>query len=500
VSALWSARRDAHQGEDGQEARAAEPDAPITLFQRVMWVLLPACGSVLLLSFTARLSEEVAPIPFLWVLPLAVYLVSFIVSFEWPWAYRRKVFAPLLVLSYWIALAVTLRQSEVWIGWQVAGFMTVLLACCMVCHGEVYRLRPAPSRLTSFYLSIALGGALGGIFVTLIAPRIFTYHFESHIAMFGTFVLLMACMARDPGSALFHGARPQVWLPLFAGVLGAAVFTAVQHMAVYKDAIYRSRNFFGVLSIDERKRAPDPATLELFHGRIVHGVQVMHPDYLRMPTAYFGPDSGAGRVMQNFPQREPRRVGIIGLGVGTLATYGRPGDTFRFYDINPTVIELARHPFAFLASSPATIEVIEGDARLSLEREPPQRYDMLVLDAFSGDAVPVHLLTREAFELYHRHLDDDGAILIHVSNTHIPLHLAVARTADELGWPFRLFRNDADLAPYSYPSVWILLTRNDALLNDPQIDSVSRRPLPAVRKVDLWTDDHANVLQLLLTE
>jgi MFS family permease len=481
----------------GQRESGGAPRQP-TIARVTLWVLLPACASILLMAFTTRLTEEVAPMPLLWIVPLAVYLLSFIVCFEWPRFYHRSTFIALLTFSFWIVAAIMIWQSKVWIVWQVAGFMFALFACCVVCHGEAYRLRPPAARLTAFYLAIAAGGALGGAFVALIAPRIFNFQAEFYLALFGTLGLLLACMMMDERSTFHRGGKRVAWMGLIVVALIAACGMAYKASDDLQYTVMRTRNFFGTLRVDDRPGPPDRGNaLFLIHGRITHGAQIMSPDFLRLPTTYFSPASGGGRAIQHFPKSGPRRVGVVGLGIGTLATYGRKGDVFRFYEINPAIVELAQDPFAYLASSPADVQIVLGDARMSMEREAPQNYDILVLDAYSGDTVPLHLLTLEAFTIYDRHLAPGGAILAHISNAHLQLHKPLLPIADALNMEVAVVENAAVPGDLQNRSKWVIMTRNQELLNHQEILPVSIRPTPQTTRVDLWTDERVNLLQIM---
>ncbi len=486
------------------DSMAQPPASPLqTWIIKALWIALPACASIVLLSFTARLTENVAPIPLLWVVPLAVYLLTFIIAFEWPGLYNRAAAIVGVVAALWLMLGVMLAPNAP-IKVQVACSMVVMFACCMACHGELYRLRPAPARLTSYYLAIAAGGALGGIFVSLIAPLIFTFNLEFYLGLFGSFAILLVCTIRDrTNNEIFGGAAARMWrivllLPM-AGASIAAIEMFQKHLEFYAQTIYRSRNFYGVLSIEEHH--PESETNRYFtlhHGRIIHGAQFMTPELVREPISYYGPKSGASLVMQYFPKQGPRHVGVIGLGVGTLATFGRIGDEYDFYEINPEIINLAKHPFAYLQTSPANVQVFLGDGRLTLERQESRHFDMLVLDAFNGDAVPVHLLTTEAFAIYRRHLNPDGVVLVNVSNSFIQLDLEIARLAEALGYEVRLLLSNEIPGSLINNASWMIMTNNRELLEVPEIKTSGLRPREG-RPVSLWTDEYTNLFQILRT-
>ncbi len=249
----------------------------------------------------------------------------------------------------------------------------------------------------------------------------------------------------------------------------------------------------------ENKHDPDHAEIQLVHGRTIHGRQFASPEKRRWPTAYYGESSGVGLALRNCPSATNRRCGFVGLGVGTLATYGQPSDTFRYYEIDPDVLRLAREQFTFLSDSAARQEFVLGDARLMLDAESPQAFDLLVLDAFSSDSIPVHLLTREAFAIYRRHIKDDGVIAIHVSNHHLDLEPVVRRLAEEMNWPAAKIISpmNADLAQFE--AHWMLLSRNESFWKTPSIASATHDTLSqkAPQSSPLWTDQFSNLLDVL---
>ncbi len=383
-----------------------EPQAAPGGNVKLLWVLLAVCASSLLFAITNHLSQNVAAIPFLWVLPLSLYLLSFILCFEGKGWYRRNPFLYLWVIalggmSYALSPDSVNASLMVLIPLYSAG----LFLCCMVCHGELARLKPHPAHLTSFYLMCSAGGAMGGIFVGLLAPHVFRGYFELPIAMTGCAVLVLVTIHRDPSSALYKARWRPAWLALVALTATLIAYLAVEIRKSTLQARVRVRNFYGVLRIiDSETPVLERARRKLVHGTINHGVEFLAPDRRRLPTTYYGPGSGVGLALHEAQQRRGLRVGVIGLGAGTIACYGRPGDRYTFYEINPLVIRLAKTEFRFLQDSAAKVDIVLGDARLSLEREPTRAFDVLAVDAFSGDSIPVHLLTQEAFALYFRHL------------------------------------------------------------------------------------------------
>lgn len=499
-------RRPALQVEPSPER---PPTTPWTV--RGLWLALPACAAALLLSVTNHLSQNVAGIPLLWIAPLSLYLLSFVLCFEGRRWYRRNLLLRLLAVALGgMVYALQARFVSVSLAVLIPLFCFGLFIACMVCHGELARLKPHPSQLTSFYLTVALGGALGGVFVALIAPHVFPGYFELHVALGTCAVLVLVVLHRDPQSP-FYKAR---WQPAWLVVLGIAICLNVGLLAGLRGQIANARvmvrSFYGVLrefdieapdTAQSQDEASDFAEAEsarrqLLSGTIQHGLQFLAPDRRRLPTTYYGPGSGVGRAISVREKQGEVNVGVVGLGVGTLATYGRPGDHYTFYEINPQVTELAKRDFYFLHDSAARVDIVPGDARLSLERQAPQTFDLLVVDAFSGDAIPVHLLTREAFELYFRHLKPDGVLAVHISNKYLDLAPVVARAATWLRKPAILVVNEDDKANGIYRSSWVLLAGDGKLFDAPEIKSTAK-PLRPAAHVRLWTDDYSNLFAIL---
>jgi len=473
------------------------PDAPPGLRARTLWLLLPACASLLLLSVTSQLTADVASVPFLWIAPLAVYLLSFILCFEGARWYPRILCGIALLAAFRIEPALVRAATRTGFWTQVVAWQLVLFAGCMVCHGELYRLRPAPRRLTGYYLTIACGGALGGLVAALLAPRVFDRYYELPLALLGCGVLLAAAVLCEPAPRRKLRAAG-------AGLLlgGCAAFAALalrETARAYGDARSVTRNFYGVLAVREDASAPpEMRTRELRHGRITHGLQFVAAERRRDPTAYYGERTGVGAALRQLPRPEgTRRIGVVGLGVGTLAAYGRAGDRLRFYEINPAVVDLARREFSFLADTPAAVEIALGDARLVLEEEPDQRFDLLVLDAFSGDAIPLHLLTAEAFATWRRHVADDGAIAVHVSNSHVDLRPLVWAHADRLGWRALLLKTRSDRARGVGRAHWMLLSANQAFLERVAREIPETPRPPGLPRLDRLGDDELSLFDLL---
>ncbi|HVM74200.1 MAG TPA: hypothetical protein VMT75_01075 [Candidatus Saccharimonadales bacterium] len=539
----------------GDESR----EKPVSMLAVVLRFLLAACASAMLMATTNLLCQEVISLPLLWVVPLVLYLLSFILCFDHPRWYRREVFHPLFAVGVFVLCAAMVYAER---RTQMVVMPLLLFVACMICHGELVRLKPGVRHLTGFYLAVSAGGALGGVFVAIVAPQIFHFFTEFQLSLGACGVLLLFCLALDERSWLYVG---NFWVPcgmiigavllfvvigewipgfgrlmqetqLYAWLLaGAALLLAgayiqsrgktragrgfrfVQPIAVlllalgmvglYESAkpepglLLGERNFYGALRIFELAQGGKA----LFHAHTMHGAQLDPPND-RLPMVYYGPESGIGLLLSNHPKRTSGdgtlRVGLVGLGAGTLAAYGRSGDEFRYYEINPQVVELSQGPrpvFTYVQDSAAHVEMELGDARLMLEREADmgqrQKFDVLILDAFTGDAVPVHLLTKEAFDTYAKHLRDDNSIIaVHLSSRHINLLPVIEG--------IRAHENAYLLVHFSqgsYPfleSLWVFLAKRPEAL---QVSGLFASPPPAMPQAEarLWTDDYSNIFQLI---
>jgi SAM-dependent methyltransferase len=495
--------------ESGADAGGEEPEKP-AMRQYVLWLLLPACASVLLLAITNHLSANVAAIPFLWVLPLSLYLLTFILCFEGSGWYRRVAYLPLLVvalgaMSYTMFTImdrhVVIRGVTIGAVWiMVALYGLGLFTCCMVCHGELVRLKPHPRYLTKFYLMISAGGALGGILVGLIAPRVFRSFYEMPLGVVGCALLVLLALRLDPGaSGWFRGWRA---LAPAAGVLFAlamAVYLGNHVKEEEEGSRLLVRNFYGGLRVRDNGPETALATVRtLTNGTINHGEQYLNPARRDLPTTYYGPNTGIGIAIREHGRNRAIRVGVIGLGTGTIASYGRLGDYYRFYEINPLVPRIAQSEFTFVGDTRARgakIDIAMGDARLTLEREDPEQFDVMAVDAFSSDAIPVHLLTREAMSLYFRHLRPDGILAVHISNRYLDLQPVLAGETAATGKFARLVDSDEDDADDVFGATWVLVASSPSAFLGEELGSTE--PLKPERKVRLWTDDYSNLFQIL---
>ncbi len=575
AACAWQVRKVASPVAGGVDPGLSEPgstppatsDASPSRLARFLWVALPAVASLLLVATTNKLCLDIAAVPFLWVLPLGVYLVTFIVCFDHPRWYHRNLFAGLLVLCCGL-LAYFLSIHGPPLHQQVIALVGTLFVGCMVCHGELYRLRPASSQLTGYYLAIAAGGAAGSLFVTLGAPLVFAdfrelqlglvllvylfgmicvwqrsralvlslaggvltllfvipllqadksdawygwpLSFARHLRDFASAqwlalvaILVVFAFALREGRRLAPAWQPRMMaIPLLLSPLLAAIFIN-QAASDGTDLFAASRNFYGAYKVFLYDEAPDPTmhSLLLSNGGIVHGLQFRGGPQARWQTTYYKETSGLGRAFAALPGGA-RRVGAVGLGTGTVAAYGRRGDSFRFYEINPAIVGVATHTFTYLKDTPATVNVALGDARLVMERElrtgQSQQFDLLVLDAFAGDAIPVHLLTREAMAVYLGELRRGGIIAVHISNRHLDLRPVVEGLARDAGLHYLTVSDNLEQDRWwFYSTVWVLLTADKDLLDSDAIRIDAQDSTDHPGKTILWTDDHASLLEVL---
>jgi SAM-dependent methyltransferase len=455
--------------------------------RQILWCVLAATGSIMLLAVSNHITQNIAAVPLLWLLPLTLYLLTFILCFDGKGWYRRDIILSMLAAALGV-MAWTLADPNLAheLLLQVGVFCTGLFLACMFCHGELVRMKPAPRYLTRFYLMVSLGGALGAAVVGIAAPLLLPADFELGGALILCALLLVWQVRREQP---VYGVLGLVALMVTVGCGAWAV------KEFYDATIVVDRNFYGVMRVQETGEDGSKRR-QLIHGNIMHGKQFLEGDLRTEPTSYYTADSGIGRVIESLhPRKEPIKVGVIGLGAGTIAAYGSKGDVYRFYDINPSVVAIAQRDFSFLKDSDATIELPLGDARLKLEREPPQHFDVLAVDAFSSDAIPVHLITREAVEIYLRHMKPSGVIAFHVTNRYLNLVPVVEAIATALGM-HATWINDAGADPLGNSSSWVLIAKDPDALNRPRIVEAAS-PIDVRRDWRMWTDDFNNLLQVL---
>jgi spermidine synthase len=496
---LRYAQNDSGEGDDGG----------VGVGRRWMWFLLPMGAAMQLSAVTSHLSQDIAAIPLLWILPLATYLVTFILAFEMPGLYRRWVVGRFLaVMLASLGYALSKMDTRLPVGLAVLFFLLEIFVACWFCHAEVYRLRPARAeQSTVFYLLVAAGGVAGTFFVGIASPLIFRANYDLAIAFLVTAVLAAVVTWED------GWAQRLLWS---TGSVLLLVLAVALHVQYARHALMNARNFYGALRVtaadfdsqgddqgDMRGKNADGsawigtgAVRVLMNGRIRHGMQMMAADRRAVPTTYYGEDSGVGVALRNCCEGRAKSVGVVGLGAGTLAAYGEAGDRMRFYEINPLVEPVARNLFTYLRDSPAAITVVSGDGRAMLSRERPQGFDVLVVDAFSGDAIPLHLLTREAMEVYRRQLAPGGVIAFHVSNSYLNLAPEIARLADAEEMQARVVESFAVPAEGAYRATWVLVSTNAGFFEKPGVGNVAMEITrqPGLR---LWTDNYSSLLPML---
>ncbi len=544
---LWLHRPDQTKQTKPGESADETGDAKIAWRSLAAWCALSAAGVITLMAVTNHLSQDIAVTPLLWVAPLSLYLISFILCFDRPsWSQPRH-WAPPAAIS----ICMTICYSTLNLGRLVrllgrAGYLvspaleslfdqhlqieaflwlTSLFLICMLWHGMLVQQRPPRQFHTLFYLTIAAGGALGGMTVAVICPAVFPVMVEPRLCMAGGLMLSSVFFIRDLSPAgsswleVLAARRASVWQRLVRFIVSTGA-VALLVIVLYPlmlslvfpffdanrgDQPWRGRNFYGALEVHEVKaEEPRDSGVSLFHGTTLHGFQFSDPSRRLEPTTYFARNSGAGLALENFPRFEekpaaapirPRqlRVGVIGLGAGTLAAYGRRGDHYTFYEIDQMVIDIAKRHFTFLKDSAADIDIQQGDARISLKHQPPQNFDVFILDAFSGDAIPVHLLTLEAMVLYQQHLTEDGVMAFHISNRHLDLEPVVRALAARLNYPLLRISTEGNDPAHITGSDWLLLSRNEAFM---QSIEAHASPVSEAEPL-LWTDDFSNLLKIL---
>jgi hypothetical protein len=493
VTLAWGMRNRAPEPSSKNEARKNEArtdDAPPpSLRSKCLWLLLPMVAAMQLCAVTGYLTANIAAIPLLWILPLAAYLITLIIAFEYARFVPRPVLTRLLAVML-AGLAYMLAKADTWlpVGIGIAFFLIEMFLACLYCHVEAYALRPRAARdLTVFYLMFAAGGAIGSFLIGVASPLIFSSNYDVAISFLAT--ALIAVLAAGPAG----------WSERVLWSAGAAMLLYVLvllHAAYRRDTLFSTRNFYASLRVKQTHDSNQHWTRTLSNGIILHGSQIFTPALKKTPTTYYAEDSGVGLALRDCCGERPRNVGVIGLGAGTIAAYGRPGDRMRFYELNPAVQPIAQHLFTYLRESGAQISFVNGDARTSLAQEAPQHFDVLVIDAFSGDAIPLHLLTAEALQIYRQHLAPDGILAFHISNRHVDLEPAVALLARSAGMHARTVHSLENNQRGESNATWVLVTGNSRFFALPAVASYSH---DAVQRagIRLWTDDYSSLFPLL---
>ncbi len=470
----------------------------VTPTAQFFWLALPAVSAALLFAVTNHITQNIAAVPLLWVVPLALYLLSFVLGFGPVSFYSRRWALQFLAVALGaMAYALHPDMANTNLRLLLAVFCGGLFVACLACHGELARLKPPAGHLTHFYLFVSIGGALGGLYVSGVAPLIHSSYLELPIAVGGCAVIILLTLAFDPESRLHHSRWSFAWIGCI-GLAGLLIAALVSNVLEAPQATVQVRNFYGTLRvIDETGSRP---FRRLMHGSIDHGLQFTEPSRQGDPTAYYVPNSGVGLALSELQQRGAVRVGVIGLGAGTLAAYARAGDTFRFYEINPAVVRIAQNEFVFLTRAPSKIEIVHGDARLSLEREASlvgeHQFDLLAVDAFSGDAIPAHLLTREAVALYFRCLKPGGVLALHISNKYVDLQPVAESVLRSLGKQAVLIESTAEDGPGVYRAFWVLASDREEFFASAGI-APAAKPLARREGLRPWTDDYSNLIRVL---
>jgi hypothetical protein len=460
----------------------------------LLWIGLAACASTLLLATTSHLTQNIAPIPLLWVVPLSLYLLSFILCFESDRIYQRWFFLPFGTAS--LALfAYGMNQSENngdVFKRLIPALCLGLFLCCMVCHGELARRKPHPRHLTFYFLMVSVGGAIGGLFVALLAPRLFHTYLEMPIAAAACGFLIVCVLWEDV-----------TWQPILtrSAMVAAAVAFAVYVGRIEannnKGYLLNARNFYGVLHVrDDPPESGAPAARILIHGTIDHGSELLVPDGGRITTSYFGTGSGIYRAIRTRQEKGPMHIGILGLGAGVTASMANAGDTLHYYEINQLVFDIERQWFTFYNACPADKHLYLGDGRLVLESLPSEQLDFLAMDAFSSDAVPMHLLTTEAYQIYLRHLKPDGLLAVNISNRYLDMEPVVAQSAKEIGWSGVVVTDNGDEQSYYSGNTWIILSPVASFFDHPNFQDSSVTPLHPRPGFRGWTDDYTSIVKI----
>jgi SAM-dependent methyltransferase len=477
-----------------RQVRAARHDAVPTPLpsraERLRWFVWSGLGSWLLVATTNHLTRDVAAIPFLWIVPLVLYLLTFVICFENDRWYRRAwVLLPVLLVTAgcaWVLWAgVPFVSGGASIPVAIGLFSGGLFLQCLFLHGELAARRPAREHLTRFYLMLSFGGAVGGSLVSLVAPRVLPAYYELGAGYVLLGLVAVPIWRRVPIAAIL----------CLATAIWCAVCLALEVRDDASGTRVLMRNFYGTLSTsDHDTHEPLAAYRLLRHGSVIHGEQYLAPTRQSEPTTYYGVTSGMGRAILA-TRREGQRIGVIGLGAGTTAAYGKAGDVHRYYEINPQVVDVAQREFTFLSSTKAQVTTVLGDARLVLEAEPPQGFDVLAVDAFSGDSVPVHLITREALAVYLKHLRPGGVVAFHVTNRHLNLAPVVRKLAQDARALAVLVHDDAEHSALRRTD-WVLVGRDAQVFRHTEILEAVK-PFPTIPGLAVWTDDFNNLFDVL---
>lgn len=484
------------------KSKASVDDVHISM--TFLWLMLPFLTSVLLISITSYISRDIAVIPFLWIVPLFLFLLSFVICFDTPEFYKRRFFFYLAVCCGAIILISFHRSSNsipLMLGVSFIGFF----AFCMLGHGELARIKPHKDRLTLFYLMLSFGGALGGVFVVLVAPKIFDSCSELplSIAFLSLIGFITIGIYKDLNS-LFSRSIFCIVSSWFAIAAIIAIFPGLIDLSKGDQPLYVKRDFFGTSKVKESQWETQPQTFEklriFYHGTIIHGLQFLDEGKARLPTTYYGSLSAVGQTLEQLKnENDSLKVGIIGLGVGTISAYARDADEYKYYELNPTVQGIAESHFSYLSSSRGSDEIVIGDARISLENEESNEFDVIILDAFSGDSIPIHLLTKEAFDLYLRHLKEEGVLLVHITNIYLDLTKPISSLSKYLGLnaAFLSYSSQDSNGTLNFPCTYALISRGDITPITSKMEGLQKSVPSTDLDFPLWTDSYSSLFEIV---
>ena len=485
----------------------------------LLWLMFSAVSVILMIATTSAMTQNIASTPFLWILPLCIYLVTYIICFNNGKWYVRKYWFIFFAGSSLAGLLMFFIGSQFNLVLQVGVYSSILFFACMLCHGELARLKPIKTKLTLFYLIIALGGVIGSIFTSIVAEHIFTQYYEFPLGIALVYVLFTCSLWQENKQKNSQGnsqkysqksnqgnlsnslKKQNLYLSVASvvGLLAFSLYFTKLNSLYFKDDVFNSQNFYGTLTVKDFNEFDQPIRM-LFDGATSHGTQYLSSAYRDVPSSYYRFDTGVSLALQQFGDGKPKNVGIIGLGTGTLAAYGNEGDTYVFYELNPSVELAAKDYFSYLSSSKADVSVRTGDARITLQNElkakGSQQYQVLVVDAFSSDSIPVHLLTLEAFRLYLQHLTDDGLLVLHISNNYLDLLPLVATLSEKVGRQMQHFYSASDDAN-EHTAEWVVVTNNEDFYQDEKIKARATYFQLKQEQRILWTDAYSNLLSVI---
>ncbi|MGK0306322.1 MAG: MFS family permease [Gammaproteobacteria bacterium] len=477
-------------------------------FRLTLWFMLSALGVVLLVSTTNALTQNVPPVPFLWLAPLAIYLLTYVVTFSNLGIYVRYLWLPFFMLLSFVALLIYFIGGQFDIITQLLIYLLILLCGCMICHGELNSLKPKQGNTTLFYLVLSGGGVFGSFLVSFVAKSVFDEFLEFPLAIFSVLVLATASLLWNKQDILADAK------PILSGVnhrhlsilaAGSAVVALVWLLAFSKlnnqyqqYDIAKARNFYGILTVKDITEG-NVNERRLIDGTTSHGSQSLPLSKSAVPLSYYRPGTGVQLVIEELSSDSKLQVGIIGLGVGALAAYGQSGDHYTFYEINPLVSDFAHKYFSYLDRSQAEVEVKLGDARVSLQHEldlgQNNGFDLLIIDAFSGDLIPTHLMTHEAFLLYQQHIKTQGVMALHLSNRHLSLLPVIVQHSNTLDMQVMLFETPGN--GNEHDAQWVVLTNNSRITQSPNLIYKQSVISKEQYKKVLWTDDYSSLLPIL---